>query len=403
MQQSSVLGPFSGGLEFSPNFSLSRVREQAVEQMLQNSLTGMRLGGARGGADFDPNGKSPNEIKTFCRNFIMELSRFIGPEEDVPCGGVGVGEREIGYMYGRYKRMMRRYDGALAGEIISNDLAPDVTLNRERSTGLGAVLLAQRELSSHGKSLEGARCVISGSGHVALATARALVDAGAKPVTLSDTSGYIYEPDGFTVEDLAAIERITQLSPYGDHRSRLSQYVSVSSTCKYISRKSVAGRAQDDGKTDAANDNVSVWSIPCDYGFPCASANELSLQRTKAAIKGGCKGIFEVAMHACTSKSVDTIRKEKQDNFTFVPAKLASAGGCIITGVTMARTTNNNTGGVVGETSQRELFDALNAGIERAYDEVKVACDVYGVDLHDGVNIAAFSRISNAMRNQGYI
>ena len=396
VQHSSVLGPFAGGLSFASDMNISRIREDAFEQVFQNSLTGLRLGGSRGGADFSPQGKTRNEIKQFCQSYIMELARYIGPEKDIPCGGFGVGEREIGYMYGRYKRMVRRYDGGIAGDAVVNDLAGDVSLNRERATGTGVVLFAKQMIESakpSPSSLEGARCIVSGSGNVALSVARALVDAGAVPITLSDTSGYVYEPDGFTHDMLDQVEQVKKLNPYQYNR-RMTEYCKFSSTSQYFNHSEVAARTSNDGPAS------SFWQISGDYVFPCAMHSELGVMEAKSILQNGVKGLFEAATMPCTQEAVEIMRSS--DKFLYAPAKAANSGGTIMTALSMSRTTNTNTGRIE-ETTQEELFDGLKDGMGRVFEECQYACELYNVDMHDGANIASFSRIGHAMFNQGYV
>ncbi len=398
VQHSSVLGPFAGGLSFAQDMTTSRIREDAFEQVFQNSLTGLRLGGARGGADFQPQGKTRNEIRSFCQSYIMELARYIGPEKDVPCGGFGVGEREIGYMYGRYKRMTRRYDGGIAGDAVVNDLAGDVSLNRERAAGTGVVLFAKQmiesaSLNDGGVSLEGARCIVSGSGNVALAVARALVDAGAVPVSLSDTTGYVCEPGGFTSEMLDQVERVKKSNPYQNNR-RMSEY------CKFSASSQFFPHARGGGADGDNTSTTSFWEINGDYAFPCAGHSEVGANEAKAIVQSGVKGLFEAATMPCTQDAVRVLRSS--DNFLYAPAKAANAGGPIMTALGMSRATSTNTGRIE-ETTQEELFEGLFDGVMRVYDECQHACDLYNVDMHDGANIAAFSRIGHAMIRQGYL
>ena len=397
VQHSSVLGPFAGGLSFAQDMTTSRILEDAFEQVFQNSLTGLRLGGARGGADFHPQGKTRAEIKSFCQSYIMELARYIGPEKDIPCGGFGVGEREIGYMYGRYKRMVRRYDGGIAGDAVVNDLAGDVSLNRERAAGTGVVLFAKHMVesasatagaasgSSRG-SMEGARCIVSGSGNVALSVARALVDAGAIPVTLSDTTGFVYEKDGFTSEMLDQVERVKKLNPHQYNR-RMAEYCKFSATSQFFPH---AQGANADVAHGVSFSSASFWEISGDYAFPCAGHSEMGSSEAKAIIQSGVKGLFEAATMPCTPEAVKVLRSA--DNFLYAPAKAANAGGSIMTALGMSRATSTNTGKIV-ETTQEELFDGLQDGISRVFDECQHACELYHVDMHDGANIAAFSRI----------
>jgi glutamate dehydrogenase (NADP+) len=396
VQHSSVLGPFAGGLSFAQDMTTSRILEDAFEQVFQNSLTGLRLGGARGGADFHPQGKTRNEIKSFCQSYIMELARYIGPAKDVPCGGFGVGEREIGYMYGRYKRMTRRYDGGIAGDAVVNDLAGDVSLNRERASGTGVVLFAKQmiETASGGNnSLEGARCIVSGSGNVALAVARALVDAGAVPITLSDTTGYVCEPGGFTSDMLDQVERVKKSNPYQYNR-RMSEYCKFSATSQFFPHAKGGGADSDSTST------TSFWEIPGDYAFPCAGHSEIGANEAKAIVQGEVKGVFEAATMPCTQDAVRVLRSSI--NFLYAPAKAANAGGPIMTSLGMSHATSTNTRRLA-DTTQEDLFGGLFDGMSRVFDECQHACDLYNVDMHDGANIAAFSRLGHAMIRQGYV
>jgi glutamate dehydrogenase (NADP+) len=229
VQHSSVLGPYSGGLSFNEGVDSNSLRAHAFEQTFQNSLVGgLRLGGARGGADFSADNKSKSEIKAFSQSFIMELARYIGQNKDHVSGGNGVGEREIGFMFGRYKRRTRSDVKALSGDVVVNDLASDVSLNRERATGTGAVMFAKRMIEAEGGSFENKKCAITGSGNIALAIARALIDVGAIPITLSDAKGFVYESSGFTREMLEQVERANKTSVFGNNP--LTEYIKKSAT-----------------------------------------------------------------------------------------------------------------------------------------------------------------------------
>jgi glutamate dehydrogenase (NADP+) len=392
VQHSSVLGPFSGGLTFSENANMNLGRAQSFEATFQNSLTQLRLGGAFGGADFNPKNKSNNEIKQFCQSFIMELSRFIGPEKDIPSGGSGVGEREIGYMYGRYKRMKRSYDGGLAGDAVINDLASDVSLNRERATGIGCVLFAKRMVEEQGRSLEGARCVLTGSGNVAISTARALIDAGAIVLTLSDTSGFVFEENGFTKDMLDQVERVKKKNPYG-YNKRMSEYSKLSSTGKFFS-KAISN--------DRAIEGNTVWTLKSDYGFPCAVTNEVEAADIKSFVIGGGSGIFEGSNRSCSQLAVENIYKSGP-NFLYAPSKASNAGGAIMSALSNQRMTLTSIAEFGKSTTQEELLSHLTDGINQIYEECHAARELYSVDMNDAANIAAFSRLGHAMIKQGYI
>ena len=370
VQYNSAIGPYKGGLRFHPSVNLGILKFLGFEQTFKNSLTGLSIGGGKGGSDFDPKGKSENEVMRFCQAFMTELYRHVGPTTDVPAGDIGVGGREVGYMYGQYKKITNRYEGVLTGK----NILFGGSLARTEATGYGAVYFAQNMLEDRGQSLEGKVCAVSGSGNVATYCCQKLYQVGAKPVTVSDSQGMIYDPEGIKVDVLKQVKEV--------ERARLTRYAELVPTAKYTPvAQYPAGRN-------------AVWSVPCFAAFPCATQNELNLEDAKDLINNGCKCISEGANMPSTLDAVDAILAAK---LAYGPAKAANAGGVA--------------------TSQLEM--AQNAGMQRwTFDEVdgklkQIMANIYRNsadtakefkqegNLVLGANIAGFRKVAEAMIAEG--
>jgi len=364
----SAIGPYKGGLRFHPSVNLSILKFLGFEQVFKNSLTTLPMGGGKGGSDFDPKGKSDNEVMKFCQSFMTELSRHIGANTDVPAGDIGVGGREIGYMFGQYKRLRNEFTGVLTGKGASWG----GSLIRPEATGYGNVYFAQNMLHTKGDSFEGKTVVISGSGNVAQYAAEKATEFGAKVVTMSDSSGYIYDADGITAEKLAFVMEIKNV-----RRGRISDYVS-----KYPTAKFVAGDRP--------------WSVKCDVALPCATQNELNGDEAKTLVANGCVCVSEGANMPSTPEAVEVFQKAK---ILFAPGKASNAGGVATSGLEMSQNS-------LRLSWTREEVDAKLHGIMNSIHE---ACVTYGaqgngyVDYVKGANIAGFVKVADAMLDQGAV
>lgn len=370
VQFSQALGPYKGGLRFHPSVNLSIMKFLGFEQILKNALTGLPLGGAKGGSDFDPKGKSDNEVMRFCHAFMTELAHVIGPNQDVPAGDIGVGAREVGFLFGQYRRLTHRYEGVLTGK----GVGWGGSLLRPEATGYGVVYYANEVLKGAGLSLQGARCVVSGSGNVALFCVQKLIFFGAKPITLSDSSGYIVDEESIDEKKLAFIMDLKNV-----RRGRISEYVK-----EYPRAAFVAGERP--------------WGVKCDFAFPCATQNEISESDAANLVKGGCKGVLEGANMPSTPEAINVYLA---NGFLYGPAKAANAGGVAVSGLEMA------------QNSQRIMWPS--AEVERRlqiimhsiYEASVGAAVQFGLTkaspgfLMAGANIAGFLRVAEAMEQQG--
>ena len=368
IQMNSAIGPYKGGLRFHPSVNLSILKFLAFEQTFKNSLTTLPMGGGKGGADFDPKGKSDNEVMRFCQAFMTELSKHIGSNTDVPAGDIGVGGREVGYMFGQYKRLRNEFTGVLTGK--GNSYGG--SLIRPEATGYGDVYFAQSMLETRGDSFAGKIVSISGSGNVSQYAAEKAVQLGAKVVTLSDSSGYIYDEEGIDAEKLAHIMEIKN-----ELRGRISDYIK-----KYPSAKFIAENRP--------------WEIKCDVALPCATQNELDENDAKILIANGCICVAEGANMPCTPEAVAVFQKAK---ILFAPGKASNAGGVATSGLEM---------------SQNSL--RLSWSSEKVDDKLKTimldihaSCVQYGsdatgyIDYVKGANIAGFVKVADAMLAQGVV
>ena len=368
IQMNSAIGPYKGGIRFHPSVNLSILKFLAFEQTFKNSLTTLPMGGGKGGADFDPKGKSDIEIMKFCQAFMTELSKHIGADTDVPAGDIGVGGREVGYMFGQYKRLRNEFTGVLTGKGISFG----GSLIRPEATGYGDVYFAQSMLGTKGDSFSEKIVVVSGSGNVAQYATEKATHLGGKVVTMSDSSGYIYDADGITAEKLAYVMEIKNVN-YG----RISDYVT-----KYPNAKFVAGKRP--------------WEVKCDIALPCATQNELNEEEAKILVANGCICVAEGANMPSTPEAVLVFQKAK---ILFAPGKASNAGGVATSGLEMSQNSLR-----LSWTSV-EVDDRLKAIMAN----IHAACVKYGsdstgyVDYVKGANIAGFVKVADAMLAQGIV
>eukprot|EP01071_Lankesteria_metandrocarpae_P010464 Lankesteria_metandrocarpae@DN5340_c0_g1_i1.p1 len=368
VQYSSALGPYKGGLRFHPSVNLGIIKFLGFEQVFKNSLTALPMGGGKGGSDFDPKGKSDGEVLRFCQSFMTSLSRHIGPNVDVPAGDIGVGGREIGYMYGQYKRLTSHFEGVLTGK----DPKWGGSLIRPEATGYGAVYFAKNFFDDKKIPMEGLTCVISGSGNVAQYCAEKLLELKAKPVTMSDSSGYIHDPEGFDKEKLAYIMHLKNVS-----RSRIDSY-----KVRYPKSEFYAGQ--------------TPWGVPCDAAFPCATQNEINGEGAKKLAAGKCKIVIEGANMPSDN---DAIAVYKENNISFCPGKAANAGGVAVSGLEMSQNSLRLSW------TRAEVDEKLKGIMANIYKQSVDAAERFGVpgDLQAGANMAGFLKVADAVIEQGCV
>lgn len=370
IQFNSALGPYKGGIRFHPSVYGGIIKFLGFEQIFKNSLTGLAIGGGKGGSDFDPKGKSDNEIMRFCQAFMTELYRHIGPTVDVPAGDIGVGSREIGYMYGQYKRLTGSFDGVLTGKKVPWG----GSLGRTQATGYGAVFFAQNMLQGHGDSIEGKTCVVSGAGNVAIYTIEKLYQLGAKPVACTDSRGMIYHEKGI---DLPLLKQLKEVES-----ACLSKYIESHPDAKYT-------RA-----TDYPVGRNYLWSVPCQAAFPCATQNELNEADAEVLLKNGCICISEGANMPSTPEAVEKIL---QSGIAYGPGKAANAGGVATSQLETAQ--NSSMQQWTFEEVEGKLFKIIN----NIYISASETAKEFGQpgNLVLGANIAGFRKVADAMINQG--
>jgi len=368
VQYNSALGPYKGGLRFHPSVNLGIIKFLGFEQIFKNSLTTLPMGGGKGGSDFDPKGKSDAEVLRFCQSFMTALSRHIGPNMDVPAGDIGVGAREIGYMYGQYKRMTSEFEGVLTGK----DPKWGGSLIRPEATGYGAVYFADNYFTDKGDSLKGKKCVVSGSGNVAQYATEKLLHLGAIPLTFSDSAGYVHDPEGIDMEKLKYVMQLKNVT-----RGRISEYVK-----KYPKAVFVAGKRP--------------WEVKCDAAFPCATQNEISGDEATALASGGCKIVVEGANMPSTDEAIAVY---KSTGIVFCPGKAANAGGVSVSGLEMSQNSLRLSW------TREEVDERLRRIMKDIYDSSKSAADRYGKpwDFQAGSNIAGFLKVADAVIEQGCV
>ncbi|WP_281336722.1 NADP-specific glutamate dehydrogenase [Flavobacterium eburneipallidum] len=368
IQMNSAIGPYKGGIRFHPSVNLSILKFLAFEQTFKNSLTTLPMGGGKGGADFDPKGKSDNEVMRFCQAFMTELSKHIGADTDVPAGDIGVGGREVGYMFGQYKRLRNEFTGVLTGKGISFG----GSLIRPEATGYGAVYFAQSMLATRGESISGKTVVVSGSGNVAQYAVEKATQLGGKVVTMSDSDGYIYDSEGIGSHKLAHIMEIKN-----ERRGRISDYVT-----QYPNAKFVAGK--------------KPWEIACDVALPCATQNELNEEEAQILVANGCICVAEGANMPATPEAIIVFQKAK---ILFSPGKASNAGGVATSGLEMSQNSlRMNWSAEEVDEKLKGIMLAIHASC------VKYGTDATGyVDYVKGANIAGFVKVADAMLAQGVV
>ena len=364
-QFSSVLGPYKGGIRFHPTVNRSIINFLGFEQIFKNALTGQSIGGGKGGADFNPRGKSDREVMAFCQAFMSELFHYVGPNEDVPAGDIGVGGREIGYLYGAYKKFTHQFEGVLTGK----GVGWGGSLARTEATGYGVVYLTEEMLQHKGQTVAGKTAVVSGSGNVALYTIQKLQTLGAKVVTASDSDGFIYDEEGI---DFAALREIKEV-----RRGRVRDYLAFRPKAQYF-------------------EDEKVWGVPCDMAFPCATQNELSLESAQKLVANGCRSVTEGANMPTTREATDFLLDSGID---FLPGKAANAGGVAVSALEMAQNASRQYRSFESVDSQlREIMKGI-------YAQIESACEDYNTpgNFVSGANIAGFRRVVKALRAQGYV
>ncbi|SNT17507.1 glutamate dehydrogenase (NADP+) [Micrococcales bacterium KH10] len=372
VQYNSVLGPYKGGLRFHPSVRLGTIKFLGFEQIFKNALTGLPIGGGKGGSDFDPKGKSDAEVMRFCQSFMTELHRHIGAETDVPAGDIGVGGREIGYLFGQYKRLHNRYE---SGVLTGKSPAWGGSLARTEATGYGTVIFAQQMLKTKNRSLDGARVIVSGSGNVAIYATEKAQQLGATVVGLSDSSGYVYDPDGI---DLELIKQIKEIE-----RGRISDYVA---------RRGGRAELRTSGK---------VWDIAreeggADVALPCATQNELDENDVRSLLDGGCAAVAEGANMPCTPEAVELLH---QNGVLFAPGKAANAGGVATSALEMQQNASRDTW------TFDYTADRLEQIMVNVHEQCAQTAEEYGKpgDYVLGANIAGFTKVADAMLALGVI
>ena len=364
----SAIGPYKGGLRFHPSVNLSILKFLGFEQVFKNALTTLPMGGGKGGSDFDPKGKSDNEVMRFCQSFMTELCRHIGPDTDVPAGDIGVGGREIGYMFGQYKRIRNEFTGVLTGK----GLSYGGSLIRPEATGYGAVYFTKNMLATQGKSLKDKTVVISGSGNVAQFACEKVIQEGGKVVTMSDSSGYIHDADGFDTEKLEFIKTLKNIQ-----RGRISEYTKAFPKASFHADK-------------------RPWSVKCDIALPCATQNELNGDDAKSLVSNGVVAVAEGANMPTTPEAVEVFQGAK---VLFAPGKASNAGGVATSGLEMSQ--NSLRLSWSSEEVDAKLLNIMN--------DIHAACVKYGknadgsVDYVKGANIAGFVKVADAMLAQGVV
>ena len=368
IQMSSVIGPYKGGIRLHPSVNLSILKFLAFEQVLKNSLTTLPMGGSKGGSDFDPKGKSDNEVMRFCQSFMIELSKYIGADTDVPAGDIGVGGREIGYLFGQYKRLRNEFTGVLTGKALNWG----GSLIRPEATGYGCVYFAQNMLATKGDGIKGKVCAVSGSGNVAQYTVEKINQLGGKCVTLSDSGGTIYDPAGIDAEKLGYVMELKNVK-----RGRIKEYVSKFKGSQFMEGK-------------------RPWGVKCDCAFPSATQNEVSKADAKTLVANGCKLVAEGANMPTEAAGVEVFLKAK---ILYGPGKAANAGGVATSGLEMAQNAMHT------NWSREEVDARLKHIMESIHTQAKEAAERFGMpgNYVAGANIAGFVKVADSMIDQGVV
>ena len=369
VQMNSALGPYKGGIRFHASVNLSIMKFLAFEQTFKNSLTTLPMGGGKGGSDFNPRGKSDAEVMRFCQSFMTELQRHIGQDTDVPAGDIGVGGREVGFLFGQYKRLRDEFTGTLTGK----GLAWGGSLLRPEATGYGACYFAQDMLATRGETFEGKTVVVSGAGNVAQHAAEKAMRLGAKVVTLSDSDGFIYDPDGFDEEKIAYVKHLKNAL-----RGRIKEYVTKYPSATYT------------------GNGEKPWDIKCDIAMPCATQNELNGEQARLLLANGCICVTEGANMPCTPEAIEAFQAAK---ILYSPGKASNAGGVATSGLEMTQ----------NSIRQKWTAEEVDAQLHRIMSDIHAACLKYGteedgyINYVKGANIAGFIKVANAMVDQGLV
>jgi len=367
IEMNSAIGPYKGGLRFHPSVNLSVLKFLAFEQIFKNSLTTLPMGGGKGGSDFDPKGKTDTEVMRFCQSFMTELFRHIGPNRDIPAGDIGVGSREIGYLFGQYKRLKNEFTGVLTGKGVSWG----GSLIRPEATGYGVVYFTEQMLATQGKGFKGTKVVISGAGNVAQYAAEKVIQLGGTVLTLSDSSGFIYDKEGIDAEKLAYIMELKNVK-----RERIHKYVEQYPTAEF-------------------HQGQTPWGVVCDVALPCATQNELGLEDAKTLTKNGCQAVGEGANMPTTP---DAIHHFTDSKILFAPGKASNAGGVAVSGLEMAQNSLRYSW------SRNEVDQKLQSIMQ----DIHQSCITYGkegdfTNYVKGANIAGFVKVADAMLAQGVV
>ncbi len=363
VQFNSAIGPYKGGLRFHPSVNQGILKFLGFEQIFKNSLTGLPIGGGKGGSNFDPKGKSDREVMAFCQSYMTELSKYIGADEDVPAGDIGVGAREIGYLYGQYKRMTGLYEGVLTGK----GLSYGGSLIRKQATGYGLIYILNEMLTHNNHTLEGKTVVVSGSGNVAIYAAEKAQEFGAKVVAMSDSNGYVYDAEGIKLDVVKEIKEVK--------RGRIKEYADAVPSAVYTEGK-------------------GIWTVKCDIALPCATQNELNLDDAKALKANGCMAVAEGANMPSTREATDFFL---ENDMLFMPGKAANAGGVATSALEMSQNSLRLSW------SEAEVDEKLKGIMVGIYEKTASAAKRYGVEGNYvvGANIAGFEKVAEAMMAQG--
>jgi len=373
VQFNSALGPIKGGLRFHPSVNLSIIKFLGFEQIFKNALTGLLMGGGKGGSDFEPKGKSDREVMRFCQSFMLELSRHIGPDTDVPAGDIGVGAREIGFLFGQYKRIRNEFTGVLTGK----GLNWGGSLMRPEATGYGATYFAQEMLKTQGQTLEGKTCLVSGSGNVAQYTVEKVNALGGKVVTFSDSSGFVYDDSGIDTDKLAFVMHLKNVK-----RGRIKEYAEKYSEAEFT-------------PFDLGDDHNPLWDVKADCAFPSATQNEINSTDARNMVNNGVSLVSEGANMPCTPEAVEIFLDNK---VLHAPGKAANAGGVAVSGLEMAQNS-------MRMSWTREEVDKL---LQRIMSTIHEQCLTYGrengfCNYFKGANIAGFKKVADSMLDQGIV
>ncbi len=363
VQFNSAIGPYKGGLRFHPSVNLGIIKFLGFEQIFKNSLTGLPIGGGKGGSDFDPKGKSDREVMAFCQSFMTELCRHIGADTDVPAGDIGVGGREIGYLFGQYKRIRNRYEGVLTGK----GLTYGGSLARTEATGYGLLYFTEEMLKSNGKDIKDKVIAVSGAGNVAIYAIQKAWQLGAKPVTCSDSTGWIYDPEGIDVELLKEVKEVK--------RARLTEYAAKRPSAVY-------------------HEGKGVWTVKCDVALPCATQNELGLEDAKALVANGCFAVAEGANMPTTLEATEYLQEK---GILFAPGKASNAGGVATSALEMSQNSERLSW------TFEEVDSRLKGIMVNIFHNLDDAAKKYGMEGNyvAGANIAGFLKVADAMKAQG--